>query len=59
MLDDIDFDPTAADLDEVEQDDLLLVDVSDDDYEDEPFADDGPVDDRWSGSGIPAWSAWA
>ena len=63
-MNDFDFDPTAADLEEVA--DLMLEDFSDltEDgpkvEEDFDFDDDySPVDDRWSGDGIPSWSAWA
>ena len=59
MNDDLDFDPTADDLAEVEDlaDDLLDVD-DEDDYSYLDF-DANVRDDRYSNSGVPAWSAWA
>jgi hypothetical protein len=58
-MDDFDFDPTEADLAEVE-DDLTLDDLAEDEAE-ELFPEDdyAAVDDRWGSDGIPSWSAWA
>lgn len=65
-MDDFDFDPTAADLAEVDEsvEDLTAADweaLLPKAVESESFDwDDEPVlDDRWSGDGVPSWSAWA
>lgn len=55
--DELDFEPTADDLAEVED---LATEILDDDVEDD--LDDwgyAPKDDRYEGNGIPSWSAWA
>jgi hypothetical protein len=59
-MNDFDLDPTADDLAEVvdlfdDLSDLSDAPIEEDDF----FADDGPIDDRWSGDGIPSWSAWS
>ena len=55
-MNDFDFDPTAADLAEVE--DLDTFDT--DEVEDFDFEDDySPRDDRYDGEGVPSWSAWS
>lgn len=60
-MNDFDFDPTAADLAEVEAD-LMLEDVSEDTNSDDEWSFDDDYsahDDRWDGDGVPSWSAWA
>lgn len=58
-MNDFDFDPTEADLASVEDFDLDLT-VEDEEEDFDTWEDDySPRDDRYDGSGVPSWSAWA
>lgn len=58
-MNDFDLDPTDLDLlSEVVDTDLDL-DVDESEESDDFDADYAAVDDRWDGSGVPSWSAWA